>query len=382
MSFSDASGHGTPRGMAKIVALNWSLIVLVCAVASTGFLMLYSVAGGSLQRWAEPQMIRFGVGMAAMIVIGMISIRFWRAVSPLAYLGALGLLVLVEVMGTIGMGAQRWIDLGFILLQPSEVMKIALVMMLAWYYDRLDPAKVSRPFWVILPLIITLVPVALVLKQPDLGTALLLVMGAGAVMFLAGVSLWYFAVAIGGGVGLVTLVLKSQGTDWQLIKDYQFRRIFTFLDPSADPLGAGYHITQAKIAMGSGGLSGRGFMQGTQSRLNFLPEKHTDFIFTTLAEEFGFAGSIALLGLYTLIIIFCVFSAISNRNRYGALLTGGIGVTFFLFFAVNMGMVMGLMPVVGVPLPLVSYGGSAMLVLLAAFGLVQSAHVHRPRGRD
>ncbi len=382
MSFGDATGRGTPRGPGKIVALNWSLIVLICAVAAAGFLMLYSVAGGSIDRWAEPQMIRFGVGMAAMIVIGMISIRFWRAVSPLAYLGALGLLVLVEVMGEIGMGAQRWIDLGFVLLQPSEVMKIALVMVLAWYYDRLDPAKVSRPLWVILPLVITLIPVALVLKQPDLGTALLLLMGAGAVMFLAGVSLWYFAAAIGSAVGLVTLVLKSRGTDWQLIKDYQFRRIFTFLDPDADPLGAGYHITQAKIAMGSGGLSGRGFMQGTQSRLNFLPEKHTDFIFTTLAEEFGFAGSIALLGLYTLIVIFCVFSAISNRDRYGALLTGGIAATFFLFFAVNMGMVMGLMPVVGVPLPLVSYGGSAMLVLLAAFGLVQSAHVHRPRGRD
>jgi rod shape determining protein RodA len=196
------------------------------------------------------------------------------------------------------------------------------------------------------------------------------------------VSLWYFAAAIASGVALVTTVLKSQGTDWQLLEDYQFRRIFTFLDPSADPLGAGYHITQAKIAMGSGGISGRGFMQGTQSRLNFLPEKHTDFIFTTLAEEFGFMGSMALLGLYTLIIVFCIASAVTNRDRYGALLTGGVAVTFFLFFSINMGMVMGLMPVVGVPLPLVSYGGSAMLVLLAAFGLVQSAHVHRPRSRE
>ena len=178
------------------------------------------------------------------------------------------------------------------------------------------------------------------------------------------------------------VVLKSQGTPWQLLEDYQFRRIFTFLDPSADPLGAGYHITQAKIAMGSGGLVGRGYMQGTQSRLNFLPEKHTDFIVTTLAEEFGFVGTITLLVLYTLIIVFCISSAISNRDRFGALLTGGIATTFFLLFAVNMGMVMGLMPVVGVPLPLVSYGGSAMLVLLAAFGLVQSAHVHRPRNRD
>ncbi len=382
MSAFDAGAGPGPRGLAKLVALNWPLVLLLCAAAATGFLMLYSVGGGDLERWAEPQMIRFGIGLAAMLAIAMVNIRFWRGMAPLAYIGGLGLLVLVEVMGTVGMGAQRWIDLGFILLQPSEVMKIALVMVLAWYYDRIGTARVSRPFWVILPIIITLVPVALVLKQPDLGTALLLLMGAAAVMFLAGVSLWYFAVGLATVVGAVTAVLRSQGTDWQLLEDYQYRRIFTFLDPAADPLGAGYHITQAKIAMGSGGVSGRGFMQGTQSRLNFLPEKHTDFIFTTLAEEFGFTGSIMLLGLYALVVIFCFVSAISNRNRFGALLTAGIGVTFFLFFAVNMGMVMGLMPVVGVPLPLVSYGGSAMLVLMGAFGLVQSAHVHRPRGPD
>jgi rod shape determining protein RodA len=232
------------------------------------------------------------------------------------------------------------------------------------------------------PLLLIIAPVGLVLTQPDLGTAIMLLAGGGAVIFLAGVSVWYFAAAIGSAVALVTVVLQSRGTDWALLREYQFKRIETFLDPSADPLGAGYHITQAKIAMGSGGLVGKGFMQGTQSRLNFLPEKHTDFIFTTLAEEFGFIGTATLLTLYVLIVVFCIVSAISNRDRFGALLTGGIAVTFFLFFAVNMGMVMGLMPVVGVPLPLVSYGGSAMLVLLAAFGLVQSAHVHRPRSRD
>jgi rod shape determining protein RodA len=382
MSFLDPGHRDHPRGIAKLFALNWALNLLIVAVACVGFLMLVSNAGGSLEPWAGPQMVRFGVGMAALVTIAMVPIRFWRAISPLAYLGALGLLVLVEIMGEIGMGAQRWIDLGFIQLQPSELMKVTLVMALAAYYHWLEPGKVSRIFWVILPLVLILVPTALVLKQPDLGTALLLVMGGGAVMFLAGVSLWYFGTALALGSGMIYAVLKSRGTDWQLLEDYQYRRIFTFLDPSADPLGAGYHITQAKIAMGSGGLSGRGFMQGTQSRLNFLPEKHTDFIFTTLAEEFGFMGSAALLTLYALIIVFCIVSAISNRDRYGALLTGGIAVTFFLFFAVNMGMVMGLMPVVGVPLPLVSYGGSAMLVLLAAFGLVQSAHVHRPRGRD
>jgi rod shape determining protein RodA len=382
VSLYDLSGRGTPRGFAKLLALNWPLLLLISAVACTGFLMLYSVSGGSAQPWAEPQMIRFGVGVGLMLVVAMIDIRFWRALAPLAYAGSLALLVLVEIMGEIGMGAQRWLDLGFIQVQPSEPMKVALVMVLAAYYDRLDPARVSRPFWLILPLVLTLLPVGLVLKQPDLGTAILLLAGSGAVMFLAGVSIWYFIVAVAAGVGLVVTVFESHGTHWQLIEDYQFRRIFTFLDPDADPLGAGYHITQAKIALGSGGFSGRGFLEGTQARLNFLPEKHTDFILTTLAEEFGFIGTTALLVLYALIVLFCIASAISNRDRFGALLTGGIATTFFLLFCVNMGMVMGLMPVVGVPLPLVSYGGSAMLMLLAAFGLVQSAHVHRPRNVD
>jgi rod shape determining protein RodA len=302
--------------------------------------------------------------------------------APLADLVSLGLLVAVDVMGIIGMGAQRWIDIGPIQVQPSEMMKIALVMALASYYAWLDPAKVSRPLWVALPLVLILMPVGLVMEQPDLGTAILLIAGGGAVIFLAGVSLWYFAAAIVSVGGVVFLVLKSHGTSWQLIEDYQFRRIFTFLDPSADPLGAGYHITQAKIAMGSGGLFGRGYMEGTQSRLNFLPEKHTDFIFTTLAEEFGLVGTATLLTLYALIVVFCLVSAISNRDRFGALLTGGIAFTFLLAFSINMAMVMGLAPVVGVPLPLVSYGGSAMIVLLGAFGLAQSAHVHRPRNRD
>jgi rod shape determining protein RodA len=279
------------------------------------------------------------------------------------------------------MGAQRWIDLGFMRLQPSEVMKIALVMVLAAYYDWLDIDKVSRPLWIIPPLVLILAPTALVLKQPDLGTALLLLAGGGIVMFLAGVSWWYFGAVVAGAGALVWSVFASRGQPWQLLEDYQFRRIDTFLDPASDPLGAGYHITQSKIALGSGGLTGRGFMQGTQSRLNFLPEKHTDFIFTTLAEEFGFVGGIGLLSLYGLIILFCIAAAMAMRDRFSQILTLGIAATLFLFFAVNMSMVMGLAPVVGVPLPLVSYGGSAMLVLMAAFGLVQSAHVHRPRGR-
>ncbi len=381
MSYLEYKVQTVPTGARKILYANWALVLLLTAVASVGFLMLTSVAGGEIDRWAEPQMKRFALGLVVMMMIGMVPIWFWRNMAGLAYLGALGLLLLVEFFGTVGMGAQRWIDLGFMRLQPSEVMKIALVMILAAYYDWLPIAKVSRPFWVILPVGLILLPTALVLKQPDLGTAILLVAGGGIVMFCAGVSWWYFIAVAAAGGGLVWAVFASRGTDWQLLKDYQFRRIDTFLDPSTDPLGAGYHITQSKIALGSGGWTGKGFMQGTQSRLNFLPEKHTDFIFTTLAEEFGFIGGFSLLVLYGLIILFCVLSASQNKDRFGALLTLGIGATLFLFFAVNMSMVMGLAPVVGVPLPLVSYGGSAMLVLLAAFGLVQSAHIHRARSR-
>lgn len=381
MSYLEHNVKSVPTGLRKILYANWALIVLVTTVASVGFLMLFSVAGGDIKEWAEPQMERFVVGLVAMFIVAMIPIWFWRNVSLLAYGVAIALLLAVEFMGVIGMGAQRWIDLGFMRLQPSEMMKITLVMVLAAYYDWLDVKKVSRPIWVIVPLIFILIPTALVLRQPDLGTAILLVAGGGLVMFLAGVSWWYFSAVVASGGGLLWAVIASRGTEWQLLKDYQYRRIDTFLDPSTDPLGAGYNITQSKIALGSGGWTGRGFMQGTQSRLNFLPEKQTDFIFTTLAEEFGFIGGVSLLGLYALIILFCIVSALNNRDRYGALLTLGIAAAFFLYFAVNMSMVMGLAPVVGVPLPLVSYGGSAMLVLMVAFGLVQSAHIHRHRSR-
>ncbi len=381
MSYLEYKVQTVPTGARKILYANWALALLLTAVACVGFLMLTSVAGGDVGRWAEPQMKRFALGLAVMMAVGMVPIWFWRNMAGLAYLGGLGLLFLVEFFGTVGMGAQRWIDLGFMQLQPSEVMKISLVMILAAYYDWLPMAKVSRPLWVLFPVGLILIPTALVLRQPDLGTAILLVAGGGIVMFCAGVSWWYFIAVIAAGVGLVAAIFSSRGTDWQLLKDYQFRRIDTFLDPSMDPLGAGYHITQSKIALGSGGWTGKGFMQGTQSRLNFLPEKQTDFIFTTLAEEFGFVGGFSLLVLYGLIILFCVASAVQNSDRFGALLTLGVAATLFLFFAVNMSMVMGLAPVVGVPLPLVSYGGSSMLVLMGAFGLVQSAHIHRPRSR-
>ena len=373
-----------PEGLSifqKLLRLNWALILLVCAVAVAGFLMLYSVAGGDLSPWSGRQISRFGAGLVIMLIVALIDIRIWRWFSPIAYLGGIGLLVAVEFVGTKGMGAQRWLDLGPIQIQPSELMKIGLVLALARYYSILERDRVSHPLWLLPPLLMIALPMLLVLKQPDLGTALLLAFGGGVVMFLAGVSWWYFGTAIALAGSAIWAVLESRGTDWQILKDYQYRRIDTFLNPESDPLGAGYHITQSKIAMGSGGLSGRGFMQGTQSRLNFLPEKHTDFIFTTLSEEFGFVGSVSLLVLYLLILVFCFVAMAANRDRFSALMIGGLSAVFFCFWAANMAMVMGLIPVVGVPLPLVSYGGSAMLVLLISFGLIQSAHVHRPRLR-
>ena len=380
MSYLEYRVQTVPTGFRKILYFNWGLLLLILAAAAVGFIMLFSVAGGSMTPWADPQIKRFLIGLIGMFVIAMVPIWFWRNVSGVAYLMSLGLLVFVELFGTTGMGAQRWIDLGFMRLQPSEFAKITLVMVMAAYYDWLPADRVSKPLWVIIPVVLILIPVALVLKQPDLGTSLLLLIAGATVMFVAGLHWAYFATVIAAGVGTIFAVFQSRGTDWQLLKDYQYRRIDTFLDPASDPLGAGYHITQSKIALGSGGWAGRGFMQGTQTRLNFLPEKHTDFIFTTIAEEFGFVGGISLLVIYVLIVLFCLASAMKTRDRFSSILIIGIAMTFFLFFAVNMSMVMGLAPVVGVPLPLVSYGGSAMLVLLGAFGLVQSAHIHRPRG--
>lgn len=381
MSYLEYNLRYVPTGLSKVLYLNWGLILLLTAVSSMGFLMLYSVAGGAMEPWADPQIKRFALGMAVMLTVAFVPIHIWRNSAVLAYGVSVILLLAVEFFGSVGMGAQRWIDLGFMRLQPSELTKITLVLLLAAYYDWLDIDNVSKPQWVVIPVLLILGPVMLVLGQPDLGTALLLMIGGGAVMFLAGVSLWYFAAILAGGSVLVSAVFTSRGTEWQLLKDYQYRRIDTFLDPSNDPLGAGYHITQSKIALGSGGWTGRGFMQGTQSRLNFLPEKHTDFIFTTLAEEFGFVGAASLLLLYALIIVFCISTAMKTEDRFASLVTLGVAVAFFLYFAINMAMVMGLAPVVGVPLPLVSYGGSAMLVILAAFGLVQSAHIHRPRSK-
>ena len=379
MSFLEYRVKFVPTGLRKVLYLNWPLIVLITTVCSVGFLALYSVAGGRMDVWAGRQVQVFGLGMAVMLIVAVVPIWFWRNMSLLSYLFSLLLLLVVEFFGTVGMGAQRWIDIGGFRLQPSEMMKVTLVMLLAAYYDWLDLKKVSHPVWVAIPVLLTVIPTTLVLMQPNLGTSLILLMIGGAVMLIAGVSWWYFIAVVLIIVGAVTSVFTTRGTEWQFLHDYQYRRIDTFLDPSADPLGAGYNIIQAQIALGSGGWGGKGFMQGTQSRLNFLPEKHTDFIFTTLGEEFGFVGVFSLLILYALILVFCYVSALQNKDRFSTLLIYGIAIDFFLYIAINLAMVMGLAPVVGVPLPFLSYGGSAMLVLLVAFGLVQSAHVHRPR---
>jgi len=379
MSFLEYSQKSAPSGLHKVLHLNWALMVLIVAVSGVGFMMLYSVAGGSMRPWVAPQLQRFVVGFAAMLFVAFTPIWFWRNVSGVAYGTSILLLLLVEIMGSVGMGAQRWIDLGVIRLQPSEMAKITVVMLLAAYYDWLDPRRTSRPLFVLIPVVLILVPTLLTLRQPDLGTAILLLVGGVSVMFVAGVHWAYFGAVIASAAGVVVAVFYSRGTSWQLLQNYQYRRIDTFLDPSLDPLGAGYHIIQSQIALGSGGWTGRGFMQGTQSGLDFLPEKQTDFIFTTLAEEFGFVGAVSLLGLYLLILLFCISTALKTKDRFASLVTLGVAATFFLYLAINMAMVMGLVPVVGVPLPLVSYGGSAMLVVLVAFGLVQSAHIHRPR---
>ena len=379
MSFLEYQLKTVPTGLRKVLYLNWPLVVLVCAVSAVGFLILYSIAGGNLSVWAEPQMKRFAVGLVIMFGIALVPIWFWRNMAGLAYGVSILLLLAVEFFGVVGMGAQRWLDIGPLRLQPSELAKVTMVMMLAAYYDWLDLKKTSRPLWVLIPVVMIILPTFLVVIQPNLGTSLMLLMGGAAVMFAAGVSIWYFAAVAALVVGAIFAVFTTRGTPWQFLHDYQYRRIDTFLDPSADPLGAGYNIMQAKIALGSGGWGGKGFMQGTQSRLNFLPEKHTDFIFTTLGEEFGFVGAFSLLLLYGLILFFCFTSAMQTKDRFSQLLIIGLAANFFFYLAVNLSMVMGMAPVVGVPLPFLSYGGSVMLVLLVAFGLIQSAHVHRPR---
>ncbi|TVR81798.1 MAG: rod shape-determining protein RodA [Rhodospirillales bacterium] len=354
----------------KFWQIRWFFVLLLIAAAGTGVAMLYSAANASFEPWAIRHMARFGIGLGIMLAVAMTDIRFWLRHAYAIYLATLALLVAVEVMGSVGMGAQRWIDLGIINLQPSELMKVTLVLALARYFHGVTAEDVGRLSVLLVPLVLIAAPAALVLRQPDLGTALMLLLAGGLVLFTAGVRLWKFALVAAGA-------LIAAPIAWQTLHDYQRTRVLTFLAPETDPLGAGYHIIQSKIALGSGGVFGKGFLGGTQSHLNFLPEKQTDFIFTMLAEEFGLVGGLGLLGVYVMILAYGFAIALSSRHHFGRLLAVGVTITFFLYLFINVAMVMGLIPVVGVPLPLVSYGGTAMLSLMFGFGLMMSVWVHR-----
>lgn len=355
-----------------LARLHWPLVLMLTMIASAGVLTLYSVAEGAWTPWASRHAIRFSVAVVLLLIIGLVSIRFWMALAYPIYVLALVALALVPFIGETHMGAQRWLEIAGIQFQPSEAMKIGLVMALARYYHNIRADQVSHLLFLVPPLLMIGLPVGLVFIQPDLGTALLLGAAGVSIVFLAGLS-WRI-----GFFGLLIAVAGAYGAyRFNILKPYQLERIFTFLDPGRDPTGQGYHLAQSKIGLGSGGLDGKGFMQGTQSQLDFLPEMQTDFIFTIFGEEFGFIGAIFLLLLYLGVIVSSINIAMRSRSHFARLLTMGVVVTFALYVLINTGMVMGLAPVVGVPLPLVSYGGTVMLTIMIGFGLVMSAHMSR-----
>jgi rod shape determining protein RodA len=355
----------------KLFEINWGLVLLITIIACIGFAMLYSVAGGAFSPWADKQMIYFAAGFALMIAVALVDIRVWMQFAYPAYAISLLLLVVVSLVGHSALGAQRWIALGPLELQPSEPMKIALVLALARYLHGLSVDDVSKPLRLAIPLVMIAMPAFLVLKEPNLGTTMILIADGTALLFLAGLS-WFWIVPTVTGIAVAVPLA------WRfLLHDYQKQRVLTFLNPQSDALGTGWNITQAKIAVGSGGVSGKGFLQGTQSRLNFLPEKHSDFIFTNFAEEFGFVGCVALLILFAVVIGYGMQIAMSARSQFARLLAMGIILNFFFYIMINGAMVMGLIPVVGIPMPLISYGGTAMLAVMFGFGLLLSVHVHR-----
>lgn len=362
----------------RLMGLNWLVILVVCVIAGIGFALLYSVSGGQWDPWASRQALRFLLMLLLMLGIAVTDFRVWMALAYPMWLLGLVLLVAVEFVGATGMGGQRWLDLGIMRLQPSELMKIAVVLALARYYHSRDEMQARQIFTMIPPVLMIILPVVLVIRQPDLGTGLMIVAGGAAVLFLAGVRARVFIVGVVAVMAAIPLV-------WRQLRDYQRERVLTFLNPESDPLGAGYQITQSKIAIGSGGWTGKGFLEGTQSQLNFLPEMKTDFIFTVLAEEFGLIGAFILLLLYGVALTWALLMGLGCRSQFGRLLASGLAVSLFLYICINVAMVMGVVPVVGVPLPLVSYGGSAMLTWMVAFGLILCVATNRdvslaPRG--
>jgi rod shape determining protein RodA len=355
---------------AKIWQINWPYVLLLCALAGVGYVALFSAAGGAPEPYAARHVLRFAAGLVLMIGIALVDIRFIARLAWPSYFVSLLLLALVMRYGHVGKGAQRWIELGGLQLQPSELMKIALVLALAAWFHRASSRRIGNPLFLIPPALAVLVPAALIVKEPNLGTAVITVILGAAMFFAAGVRWWKF--------GLVALPVPfGASIAYQHLHDYQRARIDSFLRPEIDPLGAGYNIIQSKIALGSGGMWGRGFLEGTQGHLDFLPEKQTDFIFTTIGEEFGFVGGMALMALLAAIVLGGMAIALRCRHQFGRLVAFGIATNFFLYVFVNIAMVMGVIPVGGVPLPLVSHGGSAMITVMLGFGLLMSVHVHR-----
>jgi rod shape determining protein RodA len=364
---------GRRRGLrARLAQLHWPLIAMLTMLAAVGVVTLYSVAEGSWQPWAMKHAMRFALSLVLLIGLGLVAMRYWMALAYPIYFIAFAALAAVPFVGEVIMGAQRWIEVGGFQFQPSELMKLGLVLGLARYYHGLRPEQVSHILYLIPPAIMIGAPVGLVFIQPDLGTAMLLAATGVAIVLLAGLS-WRLAF-----LGLAGGVVAAYGAyRFEILKPYQLERILTFLNPDRDPLGQGYHLLQSKTGIGSGGLTGKGFMEGSQAQLKFLPEMQTDFIFTVFGEEFGFVGAFVLLSLYFAIIMVGISIAVKAKTHFGRLTAMGIVVTFALYVLINTGMVMGLAPVVGVPLPLVSYGGTVMLTIMAGFGLVTSAHTSR-----
>jgi rod shape determining protein RodA len=359
------------RPLNKFLEIDWTFCLALTMIACAGGLMLFSIAGGAWTPWAAPHMLRFAACFALMIGLAMISLRVWFICAYPVYAIGLALLVGVEVMGDISLGAQRWLQLGPLRLQPSEIMKIGLVLALARFYHGLSSESAQWSWRLLIPVALIGMPVLLVAHQPDLGTAVLISATGLAIMVLAGLSLRVV------GAGIVAALCAIPPFVMFVLHDYQRKRIFTFLDPESDPSGSGYHILQSKIALGSGGLMGRGFGLGSQSQLNFLPEKQTDFIFATLAEEFGFVGCFSLLFLYAAVIFMALRIASISHSHFGRLAAAGVTATFALYVLINGAMVMGLAPVVGVPMPLLSYGGTVMLTVMIGFGLVLAVRVQR-----
>lgn len=351
----------------KIDQLNWLLISLIVSLAFIGFFMLYSAAGGSFYPWLIRQLIFFCLFFPIMILIAITDIKLWFKFAYVFYIIALAMVIMVDVMDQLShnaMGATRWFRIGSIKIQPSEIMKVCLVFALSRYFYSIEAENIGRVKFVIPPLLMIAIPAGFIFHQPDLGTAFILTAVGILVLFMAGVKMWKFI-----SVGLITAIAIP--FVWHfLLHDYQKKRIFTFLDPSHDPLGSGYNIIQSKIAIGSGGIFGKGFLEGTQGQLDFLPEKQTDFIFTMLSEELGFIGGTFTILLYGAVIAICINIAMKTKHQFGRLFIIGIVNIFFIHMFINIGMVMGLLPVVGAPLPFVSYGGTIMGAMMIGFGMV------------